>query len=602
MPAVRVLLLLVFALSARKDGSGAVANGHGAHVLSDLTCAPLPSVTEVPELFLLGQGQCVNAQGLTPQAFVCNASAAPPNACAAANANATACAAQCSSDDGCTGFELRSDPASSAALCFAFFATAPRSLPWVVGDAGTQLGNSSSRRTVVATDGSPSACCYRRSYPRPCPLDMPILTPPQQSGRAKEIFATMADRAAAASAAVLPDLLAFIDYCAANATTASGALEDLFGRQNCPGLADLTANGTLAPWPTSAQIVQRYSDEMLAMEVGHGPSTLWGDWGCGAPGCIADRTWVLNPLLPVMPNLYHPMTLGWNATPANNAGAYSHIMHDVFGCDTFRSGKSATLNFSEAAERILYAASNHVRGPVGNIVGAVGFFDAVLRPSYVRPMVLITPTDSAHCTLLVERREWGGMRWMLDSTALLQARRPLPAPWWVSPLSAFLPSFPPLARFGDVAAVAVGRLAAPPAADPARAPPPAVLHRNQPAVRTVRTFIYLSTTCTSTDEPQYPNCTGWPNCTVGTIDHSLHILYAYMTGGGPQGFPPAPSNVTCATQTQMLRDIVCNFFPNWDRQAGVANIPWGYYEMDPLGMIRYPEVGCRGQRTVLQRR
>jgi hypothetical protein len=296
-----VVGLLTSALVARATST--VPAAHTAHAAANnLTCASLPSVAEVPDLFFLGQGQCVNAQGLTPQAFVCNTSAAP-DACAAANANATACAAQCNLDDGCTGFELRSDPTSGTVLCFAVFNTAPSSLPWVVGDAGTQLGNSS-RRTVVATDGSLSACCYRRSYPRPCPLDMPILTPPQQSARAKEIFARMADRAAAASAAVLPELAAFIDYCAANATDSSGNLQDLFGLQQCPGLADLTANGTLAPWPTGAQIAQRYSDEMLALEIGHGYSPLWGVWGCYPPPCIADPTMVFNPLLPVLPNLY----------------------------------------------------------------------------------------------------------------------------------------------------------------------------------------------------------------------------------------------------------------------------------------------------------
>ena len=31
---------------------------------------------------------------------------------------------------------------------------------------------------------------------------------------------------------------------------------------------------------------------------------------------------------------------------------------------------------------------------------------------------------------------------------------------------------------------------------------------------------------------QYPHCNSWPNCTAGTLDHSLHILKAWMLQSG----------------------------------------------------------------------
>jgi hypothetical protein len=363
---------------------------------NNLTCEPLPQATEVPDLFLLGQGLCVDAHGLTPQAFVCNATA-QPDACAAVSTNATACAAQCQLDDGCTGFELRADPTSGVLQCFVIFNTVPAVplLPWVVGDNGTQLA---SRTTVVATDGSALACCYRRSYPRPLPRDMPILKPPQQTSRDKEVFASLQAQAALASTAVLPALTAFIDYCAANATDGAGQPYNLFGTTNCPGLADLTANGTLAPYPTGAQVVQRFLDEVRAMEVGHGFQPLWDtSWGCVPDPCITDPTLVLDPLLPILPNLYIPQTLGWNMTLTSTAYRFTPVMETVFRLDPFVNHQTYTLNFTDAASRITYCASNYCRGPVGNVIGSVGSWDAILRPSYIRDMVLITPADSWHC-------------------------------------------------------------------------------------------------------------------------------------------------------------------------------------------------------------
>jgi hypothetical protein len=464
---------------------------------SALTCEPLPSDAEVPELFLLGQGRCTNAQGLTPQTFACNATASP-DACAAVGANASACAAQCFLDDGCTGFELRSDPTSGAAQCLVIYNTLPASssLPWALGDNGTQLPTG---RTVVTTDGSSLACCYRRAYPRPLPRDMPIVKPPQQTDRVRDIFAGMATKAAAASAAVLPALESFIAFCAVNATDSAGDPQDLFGVVACPGLADLTANGTLAPYPTAAQIVQRFADELRAMEFGHGYAPLWGvvDWGCEPDPCLLDHTLAVDPTLPVLPNLYHPMTLGWNSTPAATGSIFTGLQTTLFGLDPFLNGGQYTLNFTDAANRMVYTASNYVRSPMGNILHDVGTFNAVPRPSYVRRAMLTTPADS----------------WMYHSV--------------------------------------------------------------------------------------YPNCVQWANCTAGTLDDSLHILYAWMTGGGAlTQFTPTPTNTTCGEQCEFLRFAVCAMGPNYDRQSAYAYNPDLYWEVDAVGMIRCVLAFGRGHACV----
>ena len=56
----------------------------------------------------------------------------------------------------------------------------------------------------------------------------------------------------------------------------------------------------------------------------------------------------------------------------------------------------------------------------------------------------------------------------------------------------------------------------------------------------------------------FPNCTQWEHCTVGTIGYPFHILYAWMTGGGPTatGFRPTPTPATCALQMTFLRYAV----------------------------------------------
>jgi hypothetical protein len=229
---------------------------------------------------------------------------------------------------------------------------------------------------------------------------MPLVKPPQQSARAKELFASLASKAAAASAMAAPSLYAMVDFCAANATDSSGVAEDLFAPPKCPGLADLTANGTAAPWPSSAQIVQRFVDELLALEYGHGFGPLWSPdaYGCVPGPCMTDPALVLNPLLPAVPNMFHPLTLDWNSTPYGDASTLALIQSTVFPLDAFKNGgQNTTLNFTDAANRITSCTATPVRGPGPNMLGALGPVNVVMRPAYVRQMMLLTPSDSWHC-------------------------------------------------------------------------------------------------------------------------------------------------------------------------------------------------------------
>ena len=291
-------------------------------------CPRLPSA--VNDLTFVGAGHCTNAQGLTPRAYVCNATASAE--CVLIDGDVDSCAIQCKMDDGCTGFEVvvpapspnarwrnvtgntttTTITAPGGGACRVFYYRPPVDglLPWVLLDNGTQLINSS-RRTVVQTDGvADGTCCYRRSYPRPCPLDMPIPLPPKQSNRTKEIFADRSARAEAASAAIMPALERLVEFCLLNSTSTTYP-DGLFGVASCPGLADLTENGTLGPYPSPAQIIRRFGDEMKALEYGHGYAPLWDGWGCQPGVCLADRTQLFNPAFPMLLNLYQPLTLGF---------------------------------------------------------------------------------------------------------------------------------------------------------------------------------------------------------------------------------------------------------------------------------------------------
>ena len=445
-------------------------------------CTPLPgSVGE--DLVLLGSGHCADNDGLTPRAYGCNDTSSPD--CALVG-DLDACALQCLKDAGCTGFELRTNQTLRTTECRVFFHFLPPApWTWTVLDNGTQSVNSSRRAVATVTlNDDDDVCCYKRTYPRPCPKDNPVPVPPKQSDRAQEIFARMNAKAATASAGVLPNLTRMIEFCSANAVDGGGLPQVLFGADMCPGMADLTDNGTVAAFPSATDILRRFSEEFRVAEFGHGYAPLY------TVQTLMSAYDVVNTNFPFVPNLFVPPTLGLNVTNPPTIPSYDPIMKNIFGCDNFTGDAAYTLDFREAADRITYTALNWVHSPVGNIINYVGLFDAVLRPSYVRDMMLVTPTDSGHY------------------------------------------------------------------------------------------------------EAEYPNCVGWPDCTVGTIDNIYHILYAWMTGGGQTGGPYTPSLVpaNCASQMNMIRQLTCSLQPNRENpHRAVPPNPIEYFEMDALGIIRYPE-------------
>ena len=71
-------------------------------------------------------------------------------------------------------------------------------------------------------------------------------------------------KAAEASRAALPDLVKLIEYCTVNASLSGGG--SLFDHNHCPGMAYATQNGTLAPYPSPTQLLDRFSAEVRAAE------------------------------------------------------------------------------------------------------------------------------------------------------------------------------------------------------------------------------------------------------------------------------------------------------------------------------------------------
>ena len=219
-------------------------------------CAASP----LQDFWLVGTGQCVDTAGNSTSGYVC-----PTAPCPVAQ-DADSCGLLCELDDGCTGFELRTaaipNTTTPALHCF-LFVVAPvedthhptEPWPWVKVN-GTQPLNG---RVVVKADGNPASCCYKRAYPRPNPSANPVKMPPVQSKLQQEIFANLTAEAKEASATATPALMELIDFCAANATL-SGRPYHMFNATYCPGLADLTAPGQ--EYPTSAQIIQRFSEEV----------------------------------------------------------------------------------------------------------------------------------------------------------------------------------------------------------------------------------------------------------------------------------------------------------------------------------------------------
>ena len=334
-----------------------------------LACA----ASTIPDIVLAGQGNCVNGTSFTANTFACATSPCP------ATSDEATCGAVCAADPGCTGFELRANAANQPE-CFVLTAAAPlplngsAALPWTPVN-GTQEDWG---RAVATVNSVATACCYKRSYPRPNPFNNPVPKPPRQSAIQQAIFANKTALARAASVAATPALEQLVEFCAANATDAHGHPYDIFGPALCPGMADLTNNGTLAPYPTAAQILQRFSDELRAAEYGHGYEVL---------DTLMNMDNVFNPSYPFMFNLYHPCSLGLNFTDADhmcgmskagggNGAKYDQIMQDFFGCPPFTTGNPPT-DFHEACDRIVFVFIRRCKRHT--VCGSV--FTSVIAPS-----------------------------------------------------------------------------------------------------------------------------------------------------------------------------------------------------------------------------
>jgi hypothetical protein len=85
-------------------------------------------------------------------------------------------------------------------------------------------------------------------------------------------------------------------------------------------------------------------------------------------------------------------------------------------------------------------------------------------------------------------------------------------------------------------------------------------------------------------------CAGWPNCTVGTIDHYQHILFSHISNA------ILTKNVgACPTQMEFVRDMVCesrsrNTFIAKGRNTSTCQLEqMTYIESNVLGTVVYPE-------------
>eukprot|EP00750_Incisomonas_marina_P021863 INCI4775.1.p1 GENE.INCI4775.1~~INCI4775.1.p1 ORF type:complete len:456 (-),score=58.05 INCI4775.1:1120-2487(-) len=391
--AIKWQYFLLFALLLRPTFQ---KHSHAKSSSVGTAAPPAPALCEPSTTFdtsLFGAGRCTNAANLTASAFACLAAPCP------ALQSVDACALVCMADPGCTGFELRPlSPNSTVRSCFVMTAAAPTlqgpgpvRWPWTAVT-GTQA---SAGRTIAKADISldPTACCYKRSYPRPNPPDNPVPTPPVQSKTQAQVFALKAAQAHLASQAALPQLTALIDFCAVNATTATGAPIVLFGAEECPGMADLLGPNATGS-PTTAQILSRFDEELLAMEFGHGFTEL-------AP--LVDPAVIFNPSYSFLLNLFEPCALGLNLTDADGHCGMTHagggitldlVLEEIFGVAPPVTG-NPPLDFHEAADRVIYSASNYKRSPLGNTL-RFGVVNAILRPKYVAPLVMFTPSDSWH--------------------------------------------------------------------------------------------------------------------------------------------------------------------------------------------------------------
>jgi len=388
MTTLKVLLLIAFAVVGL-----APVPASTAAMDAGFTCPP--PVADYFDQSLVGQGRCVGVDGGNATVFSAN--------CTSFDAPSS-CGGGCAAEAACVGFELRS-LADNTTTCHIVSASAPtlgsnESCTWAQ-QVGTQSGTGLS---VAAASGDPDACCYKRAYPNPNPFDNPVPTPPAQSTRQQAIFANKSAAAAAASQAALPNVTALIDFCA-NVSLSDGS--HLFDVANCPAMAAVTANGTLAPWPSGAQIAERFALEIRAAEYGHGYHTLTSN---------PSLKNVFNPSYEFLLNLWEPslldvpMAARQGLNDHGNLSKHPHevwdaVQQQIFGCDPFTGHKGMPANFTEAANRIVYTALNFHRNPLGNTPN-FGTFSAVMRPSFVADKIMFTPTDSAkyhdqipHCTL-----------------------------------------------------------------------------------------------------------------------------------------------------------------------------------------------------------
>ena len=220
--------------------------------LQTLTC----SNSTDPDIWLVGSGQCTDVGGRTAAYYACSG----PDCLQLGDEEA--CAMLCRSVPSCTGFDLIDNP-SQGVVCHLFSLAPPilADLNWSLVN-GTQP---SSGRTVVTSDSTPGACCYKRAYPRPNPWDNPIRRPPKQSALQKAIFANRSLDAAKASAVALPELVKLLEFCSANAVDEHGLPFYPFNITNCPGMGYATDNGTTSDWPTTAQLLERFSQEVCLL-------------------------------------------------------------------------------------------------------------------------------------------------------------------------------------------------------------------------------------------------------------------------------------------------------------------------------------------------
>eukprot|EP00750_Incisomonas_marina_P029347 INCI716.4.p1 GENE.INCI716.4~~INCI716.4.p1 ORF type:complete len:481 (-),score=65.57 INCI716.4:475-1917(-) len=460
-----------------------------AFAAGPLACTALDSRA----VSLVGQGHCVDSRNLTANAYTCTAEPCTPMQ------DPDTCELVCLGTRGCTGFELVNTSASGLGNNCRVFSSVVPDLgaglwPWRVEN-GTQNGRGSGF-VVVSGDGSEDACCYKVSYPLPNVNDNPVPIPPLQSEAQKAIFANRSSLAAAASAEALPALESLIDFCANYST--NGGASHLFDAASCPGMADVTQNGTLKPWPNASEILARFSQELRVAEYGHGYHTLTSN---------PNISNVFNPAYEFLLNLWEPamFRVPMNAELKSLARARQTqlstkeidllgmssedvIQTQVFGCAKFTGPGNRPADFFEANDRIVYTALNYQRIPLAN-TEYFGFFDAVIRPATLWETVLFTPTDSAK--------------------------------YWVQ-----LPD----------------------------------------------------------------NCTVWPGCTAGTIEHYYHILLSWMALTGQPTYPPQHIGPNCAAQMDMIRKQVCWRPPSRDTpNPPVSKIGSGdgtYWEADILGTVR----------------